>query len=228
MQHCMSDPGNTLFALQVMNGGILHLNGKKKNLSEVERENRKKVEEGHWAYCVEKCRKYQKIIVFGFTYYGRMFCDWLLNNGFESKLIICDNDLGKRGEIYEGVRVVALDEVEKEGALFINCSQRRNAEVTKMLLESAVARENIFTYIHSRKVEHYQYLDKKYYLLELKDIFYRERGCDMYGFKEDLYEMQRELWLNSEYQEWHDRYNMKTWILKGDKYVENFNYCTNI
>lgn len=174
-----------------------------------------KVEKGQWSYYMRRCRKYQKIAIFGFTYYGRMFCDWLLNNGFKSKLVICDNDPKKKGQIYKGIHVIALGEVGKGGTLFINCSQRRSDEVTEMLLQSSIDRENILVYIHSKKIECYTYLDEKYYLNELKDIFYRERGSEMYGFQDDLYVMQRELLQNSEYQNWHDRYQMKNWILKG-------------
>lgn len=174
----------------------------------------KRIVEEHWPYYVQKCKEYQRIAIFGFTYYGQMFCEWLLKNGFQNRVIFCDNDPEKRDILYKGIQVISLTEIEKEDVLFINCSQRRNAEVTAMLLDAGIRSKDIVSYIHG-KWEYYQNLDERYYLEELKDIFYREYGPNLYGFKEDLYEMQKELLCNPKYQDWHDRYNMEIWILKG-------------
>lgn len=175
-----------------------------------------KMKRDHWTYYLQKCKIYQKVVVFGFTYYGRLFCDWLLSNGFQKNLIICDNAPEKRELFYKGLQVIPLEKIKREKAVFINCSQQRSEEVTALLLASGIQREDIVIYTH-RKWENYQYLDERYYLDELKDIFYRERGIERQGFKENLLEMQEELLRNPEYQEWYDRYNMGDWILKGKK-----------
>ena len=107
-----------------------------------------------------------------------------------------------------------LEDIEKKDILFVNCSQRRNMEVTEMLLETGIKREDIVSYIHEKR-EHYQNLDERHYLDELRDIFYRECGAGVQGFKENLYEMQRTLLQDPKYQDWHGRYSMDIWILKG-------------
>lgn len=173
-----------------------------------------KEEQYHWTYYMEKCKEYRKIAIFGFTHYGKMFCDWLVNNGFQDKLVFCDNAPEKKNLSYKGIQVISLADIEKKDILFVNCSQRRNAEVTEMLLEAGIKKEDIIVYIHE-KWEYYYNLDERYYLEELRDIFYRERGADVRGFEENLYEMQRILLRNPEYQDWHGRYNMNIWILKG-------------
>ena len=174
----------------------------------------KKEEQNHWSYYVEKCKKYYKIAIFGFTYYGRMFCDWLISNGFQDKLVFCDNASEKKNLSYKKIGVCGLEDIEKKDILFVNCSQRRNMEVTEMLLETGIKREDIVSYIHEKR-EHYQNLDERHYLDELRDIFYRDCGAGVQGFKENLYEMQRTLLQDPKYQDWHGRYSMDIWILKG-------------
>lgn len=174
----------------------------------------KKSQENQWEYYVQKCKEHKKVVVFGFTYYGRQVCNWLLNSALQNKLIFCDNNPEKEGLSYQGIHVVPLDEIEKDEVLFINCSQRRSVEVTEMLLNYGIKREDIICY-QQKSWEYYQYMDERYYLSELKDIFYREHGSALRGFRENLDEMRNELLRNSEYKEWHDRYFMRSWILKG-------------
>lgn len=182
---------------------------------ELEEKIRKREEPEHWIYYLKKCEEHQKVIVFGFTRYGREVCDWLLNNGVREKLLFCDNNPEKWKMEYEGIRVFPLEYIEKEGALFINSSQRRSAEVERILLEADVKKEDIICYTR-RDREYYQYLDTSYYLEELKDIFLRECGTDLKGFEEKLSVMKKALCERTEYQGWREKYFMKDWILKEE------------
>ena len=176
----------------------------------------KKEDERRWADYLKKCRKYQKIVIFGFTAYGKEVCDGLLNSGLQEKLVFCDNALHKQGLIYKGIAVISMEAAKKSDTLFINSSQRRREEVMKVLLDSGVQEDDIICYAR-RKREYYVYLDSEYYLDELKDIFMRECGRDMGDFTENLQEMKEKLLNKSVYQEWYDKYYFKDWILKGEK-----------
>lgn len=162
---------------------------------------------------LEKCRGYGRIVIFGFTVYGKTICDWLLEAGFGDRLCFCDNNPEKRGQDYQGIRVSGLGEIPKEGALFINSSQRRRAEVTGLLRDYGISEGDILCYERKER-EYYLYLDECYYLEELKDIFLRERGRGRKGFREDLAVMRQVLAGEPEYQSWRGKYFMDEWILK--------------
>lgn len=174
---------------------------------------RRKEEPEQWAYYLKRCGEHQKIVIFGFTSYGREMCDWLLNSGFREKLLFCDNNPQKWKMEYKGICTFPLGEVEREGTLFINSSQRRSLEVKELLLEAGVKKEDIICYIQ-RDREYYQYLDSCYYLEELKDIFLREFGRGLKGFEENLSVMRKIVREMPECQSWHGKYFMKDWVLK--------------
>lgn len=162
---------------------------------------------------LEKCKGYRQIIIFGFTVYGKTVCDWLLDGGFGNRLWFCDNNPKKRCQDYKGIQVLSLDEFPKEDVLFINSSQRRRAEVTGLLRDHGIGENNILCYEQKDRT-YYRYLDKCFYLDELKDIFLRERGSGRKGFREDLTIMKMVLAKESAYQSWHGKYFMDEWILK--------------
>lgn len=169
----------------------------------------------HWRYYLEKCEQYQRIVIFGFTVYGREVCDQLLNNGLQERLLFCDNDPKKVGLSHKKVRTIFFDAVKKEGTLFINSSQRRSVEVTKLLLDSGVERDDIICYKRKRR-EYYIYLDNLYYLDELRDIFSREYGEDQARSVEDLQVMKRKLLNDTRYQDLYGKYYLRDWLLKGE------------
>jgi len=146
---------------------------------ELKEEAKNSANERHWTDDLEKCRSYQKIVIFGFTFYGKEACDRLLNHGFQGKLVFCDNDLRKQEMTYKGMETLSLEKAKKiPKALFINSSQRRFAEVKKMLLDSGIQEEDTIPYIVNRRNrDYYQTLDSRYYLYELKDIFLMECGA---------------------------------------------------
>lgn len=173
-------------------------------------------DERPWTDDVKKCRKYQKIIIFGFTVYGKEVCDLLLNSGFREKILFCDNDLHKQGQVYKGIKTISLEAAKKiTEAIFINSSQRRCAEVRKMLLDSGIRKEDMIGYTR-RKREYYLYLDSRHYLDELKDIFLREYGAGLGCYVKDLEEMKKALLNKSAWQGWYNKYYLEDWILKGE------------
>lgn len=169
----------------------------------------------HWCCYLKKCKNYEKIILFGFTAYGKRLCDWLLNAGLQEKLIFCDNNPKKYQMQYRGVYVFPLREIDWARALFINASQRRSAEVTQLLFDAGVKQNDILCYIE-RQPDFYQYLDSRCYLDELKDIFLRERGESLEGFCDDLQQMKKILSIEPSYKSWREYYYMDEWILKGE------------
>ncbi len=173
----------------------------------------RKEELEEWVYYLKKSQEYERVIIFGHTVYGKQICDQFLNAGIREKLLFCDNDPKKKEMVYRGIKTLPLDEVKKKSALFINSSQRRNTEVTKLLMVSGVKREDIICY-QQRMKEYYQYLDDRYYLSALKDIFLRERGTSMKGFEEDLAVMRERLKSEADHGGWQDRYHLNEWILK--------------
>lgn len=176
----------------------------------------KKEELEHWEYYLKTCEKYKNIIIFGFTIYGRQICDWLLNSGYQYKIMFCDNNPEKRNLVYKGIRVFSLEEIDKKDSVFVNTSQSRCAEVMRMLGNADIVQDDILCY-KFRNREFYKYLDRRYYLYELKDVFLRECGAERRGFCEDLLKMRKILVEDQQYKEWHDRYFMKEWILREEE-----------
>ena len=165
---------------------------------------------------IKKCQGYQRIIIFGFTHYGKEVCDGLLKHDFQGKLVFCDNDLCKQEKTYKGIETISLEAAKRiPGALFFSSSQRRSAEVKQMLLDAGIREEDILCY-RRRKREYYLYLDSRYYLDELKDIFLWEYGPDMGCYVEDLQEMRQKLSDKAVWQDWYEKYYLEDWILKGE------------
>ena len=167
-----------------------------------------------WSYWLKKCAAYEKVVIFGFTAYGREVCEWLLRGNLKGKLVFCDNNPVKWEQMYKGIKVLPLKDINKDGALFINSSQRRNKEVMQELEAHGIREEDILCYLKDKPDGYYQYLDERYYLDELRDIFQRECGPDMGEFQEDLSVMKRLLKTDLQYWPWYDRYRMREWILK--------------
>lgn len=178
---------------------------------------RKKEESQCWTYYLKKCDKCKKVIIFGYTFYGKQVCDWLLNSGLSEKLMFCDNNFEKWHQSYKGINVIPLEAAERKDILFINASQARKEEVSKLLIKSGIKEEDIICYTQKRR-EYYQYLDNRYYMAELQDIFLRECGARWSGLQKNLPEMRRMLLEEEKYQEWHSKYFMKDWILKEELY----------
>lgn len=171
--------------------------------------------EQYIVYWPEKCRGYQRIIIFGFTVYGKKICDWLQENGFGEKLWFADNNPEKQGQVYRGIPVSGLAQCEKEGSLFINSSQRRSGEISSILQNYGINEDDILCYRERKDREYYLYLDECYYPEEVKDIFLKERGYGLAGVVEDLEIMKKVLLEDTAYQSWRDKYYMDEWILKG-------------
>lgn len=183
---------------------------------ELEERLRRSEETEQWEYYIRKGNKYSRIVIFGFTIYGKQICDWLLNSGFKDKLEFCDNNPDKRNLNYKGIKVHLLEEIDRGNTWFINTSQRRGEEVENLLLAAGIDREDITRY-SQRSWEYYYYMDRAYYLQELKDIFCRECGRERKGFVDNLAEMRDKLAEEPMYQEWHHKYDMRNWILKMEE-----------
>lgn len=166
-------------------------------------------------FYLDKCEKYERIAIFGYTQYGKEICDWLINNKIEKKIVFIDNNIEKQGLNYKGKNVISLEECcrDNSAALYINTSQRRNEEVKKILLDFGIKEEDIISYIRKR-IEYYSYIDEKNYSNVLNDICLREYGASMDSLNLNYNQLVSDIREKSEYEEWINRYHMKVWLLK--------------
>lgn len=167
-----------------------------------------------WEYWLQRCGDHDKIVIFGFTIYGREICDWLLNAGLGRKLLFCDNAPEKWAYCYKGIAVVPLETANRENALFLNTSQSRCDEVQQSLRNHGIREEDILIYRKEKLDGYYRYLDSRYYAEELKDIFLREFGYGLGEFQEDLCVMRKLLSTDFRYRTWYQRYHLQEWILR--------------
>lgn len=170
-----------------------------------------------WEYWLERCRDYKRIVIFGFTIHGRNLCEWLLRADLGEKLLFCDNDLHKQEYCYQGIRVVPLESVIPDHTLFLNSSQGRQEEVRQILLGHGVREGDILSYKKEKQEGYYRYLDSRYYLDELKDIFLREFGYGLGEFTEDLALMRKLLSTDFLYRDWYEKYHLEEWILNENE-----------
>ncbi len=166
-----------------------------------------------WQYYVNRCRRYQKICIFGFTRYGKELCRWVQNIEGNREIYFCDNNKEKQGIQYHGVPVYSLDEIRrKQGTVFfLIASQGKKEEIKDLLLDLGIEEKNILWY-QAKTREYYEYLDNRYYQKELEEIAYKEGYCLQKG--ETAYEAARKWFLLPEYQGWKEIYYLEKWIGK--------------
>ncbi len=170
-----------------------------------------------WDYYVGRCRGYSKIVIFGYTGYGRELSDWVGKIKSIQVIAFCDNDSLKQGTGYKGIPVLSLQKVlqgsERDSALFLIASQTRAEEVRKLLMEQGVHEDQIEAY--KRKDEsYYLYLDEVYYMDELQDICKKEdRDWKMFESL-SLPQIQEKILNSEEYQDWKDKFYVKRWLLR--------------
>ena len=171
--------------------------------------------ENSWQFYLGKIAEHEKLVIFGFTVYGKKVCDWLLANQITKPIIFVDNDIEKQGQAYKGIPVISLEEsMGLPGeVLYIVSSQRRKQEVEQLLLDAGIVRSSIISYIKQSR-NYYLYLDDRYYERELNDICMRETGKDLKDMGHSYEEMVCLLKTESVYQEWIKWYWMEAWILK--------------
>lgn len=148
-----------------------------------------------WDYYIEQCSLCEKIIIFGFTKYGRELSEWIGKIKDVPEIVFCDNDIKKQGKDYQGLTVKAFSDIlrpDTEKILFIVASQSRPGEVIDFLLSQGIKREQIICY-KKKDAQYYTYLDKRYYQREFLDL------CKKEGYSsQDLIE----------------KYFLKDWLLK--------------
>uniref|UniRef100_UPI004055A47B glycosyltransferase family 8 protein n=1 Tax=Acetatifactor sp. TaxID=1872090 RepID=UPI004055A47B len=171
--------------------------------------------ENSWQFYLDKIAEHEKIVIFGFTEYGKKVCNWLLANHIHKPIVFVDNNTEKQGQKYKEIPVISLEESIglKGEVLYIISSQQRKQEVEKLLLDVEIKQNSIISYVKQKK-DDYIYLDDRYYPRELNDICMREMGMHFEEMGYTYEEMVLLLKADSSYQEWIEWYWMKWWLLR--------------
>lgn len=136
---------------------------------------------GRWDEAARRASRHKEVVIFGYSYYGKEVLRLLHNFGWNHVSAFCDNNPEKHGQIYEGIEVKGLREIQTEfkDVFFINSSQRQRKAVMELLTESGYSEEAIWNYDHAaypRERMYYAILEKKYYVSELQYIVRMELG----------------------------------------------------
>ncbi|RKJ02533.1 glycosyltransferase family 8 protein [bacterium D16-54] len=174
----------------------------------------------HWEYYEDYCQRYCKIVIFGYTEYGKEFSEWVKNTKEIRNLVFCDNDPKKQGLNYKGIQVKSFENVMRDvmtnrgnETLFIIVSQGKKELIKKFLLENGIASEHIIFY--KRKGEdYYTYLDKRCYKWELQDILKKENIDLRITSCFDQEDIKRKFQNDSRYHGLIKKYYMKKWLMK--------------
>lgn len=168
-----------------------------------------------WSNVIKACEGYNKIVIWGYSNIGRYVARTLKKNGELTIFAFCDNDLGKVGQEYFGIKVLPVQEIlkNKEGLLIINTSQRGYNAINKQLEQLGIDVKDIFTYTHKGQI-YYKSLTPNEYQYELREIFYKETGSNEYfdklEFAQILYDLKNHKGkLESEINE---IYNLEEWM----------------
>lgn len=127
-------------------------------------------------YLIDLCREKQNIAVFGYSDIGKRACDCLMNNHI-TPTCFCDNDVGKQGREYRGIKVTGIREALEQycGLFVVNTSQLYASQINRQLLEAGMQPENIFAYQNKNKL-YYRILLPECYLNEMKQLILEEYG----------------------------------------------------
>lgn len=169
----------------------------------------KKDNSQNWKSILKKCSKYKKIVIWGYTIYGREVCDWLLTSGINVDIVFCDGNIEKQGEVYKDIEVISpVQALEyKSECLYLIVSQNHGEQIEENLRNEQVLNSNIFLYRKKRK-EYYRYLSNRYYMEEIEEISIKE------GIEKDLMQDMEYLRFREDLCE---KYYLFDWILKERK-----------
>lgn len=104
-------------------------------------------------YVCERCKDEAKIAIYAYTNAGRQVMRDLLQSGIRWECIKCfvDNAPEKVGQIYNGIKVINLEQMllQFPDVVVINAGQLAQEEITEMLQQRGVGADRIVKYIIS-------------------------------------------------------------------------------
>lgn len=153
-------------------------------------------EEGlRWNNIITQCCG-KKVVIFGFSAIGCKVLGWLKNSNIEISYF-CDNDINKRGTIFENVEVRMLEDIldKKDDYTFLIVSQNAAGEIRKQLLDKGI--KDIITY-YDKGEYYYMALDNEYYDEEIIEIQEKEKVREKEFTKELLDKFWMSEWVYKE------------------------------
>ncbi len=104
-------------------------------------------------YVWERCKNEEKIAIYAYTNAGKQVMRDLLRAGIRQDCIKCfvDNDPEKAGRIYNGIKVINLEQMMMQfpDAVVINAGQSAQGEITETLWQQGIGADRIVKYIIS-------------------------------------------------------------------------------
>lgn len=126
-----------------------------------------------FSYLVGQCRKYENVILHGFTYISKALFSELEACNIHNVRFFCDNNSEKTGNIYNNIMCVPFKDIKymiNEKCLIIICAQKAYREIKVELSQLKISEENIIRY-YCKNEAYYMALDERYYEYELKQIY---------------------------------------------------------
>ncbi len=130
-----------------------------------------------WYFMVDWARQQNKIIVFGFTDIGKELVEGLQRAGIDNIICFCDNNKQKQGQIYNGIKVLDIQEAlsQYKEVSIINSSQNYYNEIEIQLLKLGIDNSRICRF-SSKGYIYYISIIRDFYEDEIKEIYYKEFG----------------------------------------------------
>lgn len=104
-------------------------------------------------YVWERCKNEAEIVIYAYTDAGKQVMRDLLHAGIRQDCIKCfvDNDPYKAGRIYNGIKVINLEQMMMQfpDAVVINAGQSAQEEITETLRQRGIGADRIVKYIIS-------------------------------------------------------------------------------
>lgn len=125
----------------------------------------------------EKCKQYDMVFLYGYTWTSRNLLCKLVKTGIKNIKFFFDKEPNKIGQAYENVVCVEPSEwliFLKQNYLVINCAQKACQEVRNLLCALGVPESSIVDYVVKNR-EYYRILDEEYYNREME----QEVLCDI-------------------------------------------------
>ncbi|WP_139243377.1 glycosyltransferase family 8 protein [Anaerocolumna xylanovorans] len=164
-------------------------------------------------YLINKCRNYNKVIIWGFTNNGKQICDALMNNGLGNICSFCDNDSRHSNQFYRNIPVKQFNEVSttSEEILWIISCQKSFDDVKQQLENYGVNRQCIEHYKHKGAM-YYRVLSPDKYYSEIEQMVISEYGEE--NLNEKVIEMDEKLkrYDKNTVDLFNNRYRLTDWL----------------
>lgn len=123
-----------------------------------------------YRYIYDRCRSADKVYIWGYMSRSCCFAKFLIEKGINNITAFIDNNMDKRGHIFENIPVLPPSEMKAEdNILVINMAKKRKSEVDEQILSMGLGKNNILHYCEKTDY-YYRVLDRRYYDIEIEDL----------------------------------------------------------